>query len=183
MNIKINIDRLSEIIEKKANKGIEYLNTLKMFTPEYRETLDSILAHLDAAKKISRFDIDCPDCVQEMKTAKPEELIEEAPENNLNGREFPGDPTKIVLFFSDSCEPCSHMKPLLEEIAEETGVLLEKIEVSSSNELIQDFNITSYPTALFIKDNIIVENLIGYSTNTPRETNKEFILDVIKHTL
>jgi hypothetical protein len=60
--MKINVQKLLSVIEKKTNKGIEKLDTLKMYTEDYHNLLDSIMMNIEAAKKIEEYDVECQDC-------------------------------------------------------------------------------------------------------------------------
>lgn len=60
--MKINYTELINILEHKSNHAITRLDKLKSYTPEFQETLRSILKILEALKEIERYDCDCLDC-------------------------------------------------------------------------------------------------------------------------
>lgn len=60
--MKINYTELITILEKKSNRAIERIEELKCYTPEFQETLESILKMLAASKEIERYDTECLDC-------------------------------------------------------------------------------------------------------------------------
>ena len=68
--MKINYNELITLLETKSNRAISRLDKLKCYTPEFQETLDSIIKMLEAAKKIEKYDCDCTDC----KEANSEDL-------------------------------------------------------------------------------------------------------------
>jgi thioredoxin 1 len=69
----------------------------------------------------------------------------------------------IVDFWAEWCGPCKMIAPVLEEMAEEYAgrVGIFKVDVDSSRETAQRFNIRSIPTLLFFKDGQVVETIIG----------------------
>jgi hypothetical protein len=67
--MKINYTELITILEKKSNRAISRLDELKCYTPEFQETLESILKMLAASKEIEKYDTECVDC----KEAKQQE--------------------------------------------------------------------------------------------------------------
>jgi hypothetical protein len=76
--MKINYRELITILEKKSNRAISRLDELKCYTPEFQETLESILKMLAASKEIEKYDTECVDC----KEAKNNE--NQKNENNTN---------------------------------------------------------------------------------------------------
>jgi hypothetical protein len=75
--MKINYTTLITILEKKSNRAISRLDELKCYTPEFQETLESILKMLVASKEIEKYDTECVHC----KEAKQQE---NADSNELN---------------------------------------------------------------------------------------------------
>jgi hypothetical protein len=67
--MKINYTELITILEKKSNRAISRLDELKCYTPEFQETLESILKMLAASKEIEKYDTECVHC----KEAKQQE--------------------------------------------------------------------------------------------------------------
>ena len=55
------------------------------------------------------------------------------------------DGTTIVDFWAEWCGPCKMVTPVLEELAEETGAKLLKINVDEEQELAEAFGISSIP--------------------------------------
>jgi thiol-disulfide isomerase/thioredoxin len=90
---------------------------------------------------------------------------------------------KLVLFYSDSCKPCHHQKPLVEKTAKEYKIPLELISVDNEKGLnfANNFGVKGWPYLLFIVDDIVKEEIIGYDTNSPEELNKKRITNVLKH--
>jgi thioredoxin 1 len=80
---------------------------------------------------------------------------------------------KILSFSSKTCGPCKAMKPIIEEL--QSSYPINKIDVETTHiEILEKYNITSVPTLLFIKNDVVVRKKIGYTT-------KEEILSIIKN--
>jgi len=69
--------------------------------------------------------------------------------------------TVMVDFWAKWCGPCLMLSPILEEIAVEKKINLIKIDVEVEPELAQQFNVTSLPTVIILKDNKIITSLTG----------------------
>lgn len=69
--------------------------------------------------------------------------------------------TTIVDFWAEWCGPCKMVTPVLEQIAEETGARLLKINVDENQELAQSFGITSIPVISLYVDGAKTAQVIG----------------------
>jgi thioredoxin 1 len=69
--------------------------------------------------------------------------------------------TTIVDFWAEWCGPCKMVTPVLEQIAEETGARLLKINVDEDQELAQAFGITSIPVISLYVDGSKVTQVVG----------------------
>jgi thiol-disulfide isomerase/thioredoxin len=89
---------------------------------------------------------------------------------------------KIALFYLDNCEPCQHQKPLIEKVSKEYKIPLEVIpgHTKEGREFSEGFGIKGFPYVLFISDDIVKEEMIGYDINSPEEVNKERLLATLK---
>ncbi len=69
----------------------------------------------------------------------------------------------VVDFWAEWCGPCKMVAPLLEEMASEYAgkVSFFKLDVDSSRDTAQRFNIRSIPTLLFFKGGEVVDTVIG----------------------
>ena len=81
---------------------------------------------------------------------------------------------KVVDFFATWCGPCKMLTPILEELSEEMQDSVEfiKIDIDESMELAMEYQVTSVPTLVFIKDGQEVARKIGFS---PKAALKEEI--------
>ena len=70
---------------------------------------------------------------------------------------------KILQFTADWCGACKMMKPKLQEFATEMGdrIQLEVINVDTDQEATDKYNVRNIPTFIFIKNEEIVERLVG----------------------
>lgn len=89
---------------------------------------------------------------------------------------------KVVLFYSNTCEPCRHQKPLLEEIAKDLKLTLELVSLDEpeSAAFAHNFGVRSFPHTLFVVDDIVKEEMLGYDLSKPKEENKINILNTLK---
>ena len=69
----------------------------------------------------------------------------------------------IIDFYADWCGPCKMVAPVLEEISEEYGdqIIVGKLNIDDNYESVFDFRIRNVPTILFIKDEEVVEKIVG----------------------
>lgn len=68
----------------------------------------------------------------------------------------------VVDFFATWCGPCKMIAPLLEKFsAEYTSAKFIKVDVDEVGDVAQEYEISSMPTVLLIKDGQIVSKVIG----------------------
>lgn len=74
---------------------------------------------------------------------------------------------KIILldFYADWCGPCRMVSPIVDEIAKENpDYLVGKINVDNEPKLEQDFDVSSIPVLLVMRDGKIVNQSVGAKT-------------------
>lgn len=72
---------------------------------------------------------------------------------------------KILDFYADWCSPCKMIIPILNEIEEDDeDIEIEKYNIEDDAELVEDYNIRSVPTLIFIKDDEIICRHVGSLT-------------------
>ena len=67
----------------------------------------------------------------------------------------------IVDFWADWCGPCLVLGPILEEINQEEGIALYKVDVDENPALASEFKITGIPMVYIYKDGEVVDSLMG----------------------
>ena len=68
---------------------------------------------------------------------------------------------KILDFMSTWCRPCVAMSPILDEVEQETGVEIRKVDVDDNEEMVIAYGIRNIPTLIFIKDGVVVDKISG----------------------
>lgn len=81
---------------------------------------------------------------------------------------------KIVLFYSDHCEPCGVLRPIIESMTEEKGIHLEKVCVDNQPEAkhAEAHEVRGWPTVYAVKDDIIIGELMGADPDGTEEQHK-----------
>ena len=69
----------------------------------------------------------------------------------------------LIDFWATWCGPCRMIAPFVEEIAaERDDVIVGKIDVDQEMELAMQFQVTSIPTLVLVKNGEITAKLVGY---------------------
>lgn len=84
----------------------------------------------------------------------------------------------VIDVYAEWCTPCKRLKPIFNELNAENGTQYQFAQVNAENDaaFVERFQITGFPTILFIKDGKEVGRQVGFM-------NKEQLLDVIKKQL
>lgn len=94
---------------------------------------------------------------------------------NSSTQNIPG--LVIVGFFTTWCAPC---KMLLSHYEKASDVYLDvkffKLDVEKCEELVEEYNISSVPTLIFLKDGVIIDTTTGFM-------DAEALSEVIKKNL
>ena len=67
----------------------------------------------------------------------------------------------IVDFWAEWCGPCKMVAPILQELADEAGIELVKVNVDEQTELATEFGITSIPVIMVVENGKILKSLTG----------------------
>lgn len=83
----------------------------------------------------------------------------------------------VIDFYADWCGPCQMISREIKEIAKQYKDLnIYKVNIDEFPEMAMEYDVLSIPTLLFIKDNEIKDEVIGYK-------DKIFISDRIDENL
>lgn len=89
--------------------------------------------------------------------------------------------TKPVILdvFATWCGPCQQMTPIIEELEAELGHIYKfaKLNVDEAREISIRYGVTSVPTFIFIKDNVVKGKETGYMS---KEMLQEKIEELLK---
>ena len=95
---------------------------------------------------------------------------------NLNNFKEISNTDKPILidFWASWCGPCRMQGPIIENLAEEMGdeAVITKLNVDENGELASRFSVMSIPTLLIIKNDKIVERIVGL-------TQKEKLVSIL----
>ena len=67
----------------------------------------------------------------------------------------------LIDFWAEWCGPCKKISPILDEISNETGLLVGKLNVDENTEKPLEFSVSSIPTMVLFKDGQPVKTIIG----------------------
>lgn len=75
--------------------------------------------------------------------------------------EIKGDKV-LVDFYADWCGPCQMLAPELEELSNQTGIKVVKINVDELSALARQYRVMSIPTLLLFKNGEFSKRQLGY---------------------
>lgn len=90
-----------------------------------------------------------------------------------------GDKLIVIDFCANWCGPCKIIAPKLEELAiqyAERAVVL-KVNVDDNEEITGEYNITSMPTFVFIKNGEVLEVFVGGNSDKLVKTIEKYVGD------
>ncbi|KAF3429862.1 hypothetical protein E2986_00022 [Frieseomelitta varia] len=73
-----------------------------------------------------------------------------------------GDNLVVIDFFATWCGPCKMIAPKLEELSKKMdNVVFLKVDVDECEDIASEYEITSMPTFVFIKNSKVLETFSG----------------------
>ena len=67
----------------------------------------------------------------------------------------------LVDFWADWCGPCKMLSPILDEISEERGLLVGKLNVDENPAKMEEYSVYSIPTMVLFKSGQPVKTIVG----------------------
>ena len=67
----------------------------------------------------------------------------------------------LVDFWAEWCGPCKKLSPILDEISNETGLLIGKLNVDENPEKMEEYSVHSIPTMVLFKSGQPVKTIVG----------------------
>jgi thioredoxin 1 len=67
----------------------------------------------------------------------------------------------LVDFWAEWCGPCKRLSPILDEIADERGLLIGKLNVDENPQKMEEFSVHSIPTMVLFKSGQPVKTITG----------------------
>jgi thioredoxin 1 len=67
----------------------------------------------------------------------------------------------LVDFWAEWCGPCKKLSPILDEISNETGLLVGKLNVDENPAKMQEYSVHSIPTMVLFKSGQPVKTIVG----------------------
>ena len=67
----------------------------------------------------------------------------------------------LVDFWADWCGPCKMLSPILDEIADERGLLVGKLNVDENPAKMEEYSVHSIPTMVLFKSGQPVKTITG----------------------
>ena len=67
----------------------------------------------------------------------------------------------LVDFWAEWCGPCKKVSPILDEISEEYGILVGKLNIDENVKKTQEYSVQTIPTMVLFEDGIPVKTIIG----------------------
>jgi thioredoxin 1 len=87
--------------------------------------------------------------------------LTEVTDNNFQAEVIESGEPVLVDFWAPWCGPCRVVSPVLEQIAEEKGLKIVKLNVDENQETAAKFEVLSIPTMILFKGGAAVKTVIG----------------------
>jgi thioredoxin 1 len=67
----------------------------------------------------------------------------------------------LIDFWAEWCGPCKKLSPILDEISNDTGLLVGKLNVDENPAKMQEYSVHSIPTMVLFKSGQPVKTIVG----------------------
>ena len=67
----------------------------------------------------------------------------------------------LVDFWAEWCGPCRKLAPILDEMSNETGLLVGKLNIDENQKKTSEYGISSIPSMVLFKDGKPIHTVIG----------------------
>lgn len=67
----------------------------------------------------------------------------------------------LVDFWAEWCGPCKKLSPILDEISNETGLLVGKLNVDENPSKMEEYSVHSIPTMVLFKSGQPIKTIVG----------------------
>ena len=67
----------------------------------------------------------------------------------------------LMDFWAEWCGPCKRVSPILDEISEEHGILVGKLNIDENPVKPVEYSVSSIPTMVLFEDGVVVKTIIG----------------------
>lgn len=67
----------------------------------------------------------------------------------------------LIDFWADWCGPCKRVSPILDEISNETNILVGKLNVDENPVKSEEYSVHSLPTMVLFKNGVPVKTIVG----------------------
>lgn len=67
----------------------------------------------------------------------------------------------LMDFWAEWCGPCRMLGPVLEEVSNETGLLVGKLNIDENPEKTNEYGVRSIPSMVLFKDGKVIHTIVG----------------------
>lgn len=88
-----------------------------------------------------------------------------------------GEKLVVIDFYANWCGPCKIISPKLEELSNQYSdkAVVLKVNVDDNDELALDYNVTSMPTFVFIKNQKVIDVFVGGNPDKLTKNMEKYI--------